>query len=123
VTFHSDVVGRLPEPVEVAVYYTVSEVLTNVVKHAHASEIRLDLVMEHGTLRLSVHDDGIGGADVARGSGLVGLKDRVEALGGDIEVLSPPGGGTSILVHVPAHLPAGSYSGERTDEFSGRRRS
>jgi signal transduction histidine kinase len=108
VALHADGVGRLPEPVEVAVYYTVSEVLTNVVKHARASEIRLDLVLEHHTVRLSIHDDGIGGADLARGSGLVGLKDRVEALGGGIEVLSPAGGGTSILVHLPSHLPANS---------------
>ena len=111
VTLHSDVAGRLPERVEVAVYYTVSEVLTNVVKHARASEIRLDLVIEHGIVRLSIHDDGIGGADLARGSGLVGLKDRVEALGGGIEVLSPAGGGTSVLVHIPLYLSASSCRG------------
>jgi signal transduction histidine kinase len=105
VALNAEVVGRLPERVEVAVYYTVSEVLTNVVKHAHASDVRVDLVMEHRTVRLSIHDDGIGGADLARGSGLVGLKDRVEALGGGIEVRSPPGRGTSVLVHIPLQLP------------------
>ncbi|MDN3358832.1 HAMP domain-containing protein [Actinomadura sp. DC4] len=101
VTLQADVAGRLPESVEVAVYYTVSETLTNVVKHASASEVRVDLVLEHRTVCLSVHDDGRGGADFAGGSGLVGLKDRVEALGGSIEVLSPAGGGTSVLVHIP----------------------
>ncbi|WP_329253782.1 histidine kinase [Actinoallomurus sp. NBC_01490] len=93
--------GRLPERVEVAVYYTVAEALTNVAKHARASEVRVDLILENRTVRLSVHDDGRGGADLTRGSGLVGLKDRVEALGGSIEIISPPGNGTSILVGIP----------------------
>jgi signal transduction histidine kinase len=110
VTLDMDGVGRLPECVEVAVYYTVSEALTNVVKHARASDVRVDVVMEHQTVRLSIHDDGVGGADLARGSGLVGLRDRVEALGGGIEVLSPAGGGTSVLVHLPC-VPAGSCPG------------
>jgi signal transduction histidine kinase len=57
--------------------------------------------MEHRTVRLSIHDDGRGGANLSGGSGLVGLKDRVEALGGIIEVVSPPGGGTSVLVEIP----------------------
>ncbi|GAB2819875.1 hypothetical protein GCM10027176_25280 [Actinoallomurus bryophytorum] len=101
VELSTDVIGRLAERVEVAVYYTVSEALTNVVKHAHASEVRVDLVMEHRTVRLSIHDDGRGGANLSGGSGLVGLKDRVEALGGSIEVVSPAGGGTSVLVEIP----------------------
>jgi signal transduction histidine kinase len=99
-------VGRLPERVEVAVYYTVSEALTNVVKHANASEARVGLVVEHRSVRLSIHDDGRGGAALAGGSGLVGLKDRVEALGGTIEVISPVGAGTSVLVVIPVE-PAG----------------
>jgi signal transduction histidine kinase len=111
VALNAEVVGRLPERVEVALYYTVSEVLTNVVKHAHASDVRVDLVMEHRTVRLAIHDDGIGGADLAGGSGLVGLKDRVEALGGVIEVLSPPGRGTSVLVQIPVQAPADSCHG------------
>jgi signal transduction histidine kinase len=110
VVLNAEAVGRLPERVEVAIYYTVSEALTNVVKHARASEVRLDLLIEHGAVRLSIHDDGIGGADPTRGSGIVGLMDRVEALGGGMEVLSPAGGGTSILVHIPSHLPANSRS-------------
>jgi signal transduction histidine kinase len=101
VELNAGIIGRLAERVEVAVYYTVSEALTNVVKHAHASEVRVDLVMEHQTVRLSIHDDGRGGANLSGGSGLVGLKDRVEALGGTIEVVSPPGGGTSVLVEIP----------------------
>ena len=94
--------GRLPERVEVAVYYTVSEVLTNVIKHAHASEVRIDLDLRDATIRLSMRDDGCGGADLSGGTGLVGLKDRVEALNGHIAVDSPPGGGTSVLVTIPA---------------------
>ncbi len=71
-------------------------------KPAQPADTRVGLVLDHRTVRLSVHDDGRGGADLGGGSGLVGLKDRVEALGGDIEVLSPPGGGTSVLVGIPA---------------------
>jgi signal transduction histidine kinase len=107
VVLEVDVPGRLPERVEVAVYYTVSETLTNVVKHANASEARVDLMVENRTVRLSIHDDGRGGANVGGGSGLVGLKDRVEALGGEIEVVSPPGAGTSVLVQIPVESPPG----------------
>jgi signal transduction histidine kinase len=92
---------RLPERVEVAVYYTVSEALTNVVKHADASEVDVVLTLRNGTVRLSVSDDGHGGADLTGGTGLVGLKDRVEALGGHIAVDSPPGEGTTVLVEIP----------------------
>jgi signal transduction histidine kinase len=106
VRLDADVTERLPERVEVAVYYTVAEALTNVAKHARATEVRVDVALEHRTVRLAVHDDGRGGASLARGSGLVGLKDRVEALGGTIEVLSPYGSGTSILVEIPLE-PAG----------------
>ncbi|MFB9839975.1 GAF domain-containing sensor histidine kinase, partial [Actinoallomurus acaciae] len=98
--------GRLPERVEVAVYYFVAETLTNVAKHARASEAQVDLALEDRTVRVSVHDDGRGGADLTRGSGLVGLKDRVEALGGSIEIISSPGKGTSILAGIPVE-PAG----------------
>ena len=117
VELNADITGRLPESVEVATYYTVSEVLTNVVKHAHASEVRVDLMTEHRTVRLAIHDDGIGGAELGGGSGLVGLKDRVEALGGGIEVLSPVGVGTSVLVHIPLEVPltAVPANGRRRD--------
>jgi signal transduction histidine kinase len=93
--------GRLPEQVEVAVYYVVSEALTNVAKHAQASVVHVDLKVEDSIVRAAIRDDGVGGADSARGSGLLGLKDRVEALDGSIEIASPAGGGTWLLVEIP----------------------
>jgi signal transduction histidine kinase len=96
--------ARLPEPVEVGVYYVVSEALTNVAKHARASVVYVDLETEEDVTTLCVRDDGVGGADPRQGSGLVGLRDRVEALGGRIEISSPPGSGTSLLVRVPRVL-------------------
>jgi len=92
---------RLPERVEVAVYYVASEALTNAAKHAHASVMHLDLEADDTTVQLSIRDDGVGGADPTRGSGLVGLRDRIEALGGNIEITSPAGGGTSLIVRIP----------------------
>jgi signal transduction histidine kinase len=92
---------RLPQAVEVAVYYAVSEALTNTAKHANASGARVDLDVRDGTLQLLIRDDGVGGVDPARGSGIVGLTDRIEALGGTIAVTSPPGGGTSIALELP----------------------
>jgi signal transduction histidine kinase len=92
---------RLPEPIEVAAYYVVSESLANAVKHAKPSRVRVELRVEERTLRLAVHDDGVGGADPSRGSGLVGLRDRVEALGGSIDISSPPGRGTHVVVELP----------------------
>jgi signal transduction histidine kinase len=94
-------VGRLPEPVEVAAYYAVSEALTNAAKHAAASVVHVALEARDTTVTLVIHDDGIGGADPARGSGLVGLRDRIEALGGTLEVTSPPGHGTTVLIELP----------------------
>jgi PAS domain S-box-containing protein len=92
---------RLPEPVEVAAYYIVSEALTNTAKHADASEVHILVEARDGVLRLSIRDDGIGGADPSRGSGLIGLTDRVDALGGTIEVTSPAGKGTTLRVTLP----------------------
>jgi signal transduction histidine kinase len=92
---------RLPEPVEVAAYYVVAEALTNTAKHAHASLIRVDADVVDGHLSVSVQDDGVGGANPARGSGLVGLTDRVEALGGKLTLQSPPDGGTTLRVILP----------------------
>jgi len=92
---------RLPEPVEVAAYYIVSEALTNTAKHAHASAVRVLVEARDGVLRLSIHDDGRGGADPTRGSGLIGLTDRVDALGGTIEVASPSGEGTTLRITLP----------------------
>jgi signal transduction histidine kinase len=92
---------RLPERVEVAVYYLVSEALTNAAKHAHASLVNVDLRVEDGMVRLSIEDDGIGGADPRAGSGLIGLRDRVGALGGTSQIISPTGQGTSLHVGIP----------------------
>jgi signal transduction histidine kinase len=93
--------ARLPEQVEVATYYVVSEALANAAKHAHASVVHVDVPSVDRVLRLRVRDDGAGGADPRRGSGLVGLKDRIEALGGTISVHSPLGAGTSLDVELP----------------------
>ena len=93
--------GRLPERVEVAAYYVVAEALTNVAKHAEASTAHIDVGSRDGVLELCVRDDGVGGADLASGSGLLGLADRIEALGGTMQVLSPKGNGTSLFVTIP----------------------
>ena len=93
--------ARLPERVEVAAYYVVSEALTNAAKHAQASVVHVDAQVVDGAPRLSVRDNGVGGADPVRGSGLVGLKDRIEALGGTITVQSPVGAGTALHVELP----------------------
>ena len=92
---------RLPEAVEVAAYYVVAEALTNAAKHAHASFVRVEAEVIDGDLRVSVQDDGVGGADPARGSGLVGLTDRVEALGGKLSLHSPRSGGTTLQIDLP----------------------
>jgi signal transduction histidine kinase len=92
--------ARLPERIGVTVYQIVSETLTNAARHAHASTVHVDLHTEQ-ILRLSVRDDGVGGADPAGGTGLTGLIDRVEALGGTFEIYSPAGGGTSVRVTLP----------------------
>jgi PAS domain S-box-containing protein len=92
---------RLGAPVEVAAYYVVSEALTNAAKHAKAAVVAVVVAEDGAGLRISVRDDGVGGADFAGGTGLVGLKDRVEALGGRIRVESPRGAGTSIEVELP----------------------
>ena len=85
-----------------AAYYTASEALANTAKHAQASVIDLRVHGDHSVLTLSIRDDGIGGADPSRGTGITGLKDRIEALGGTISVLSPPGHGTTLHVRLPA---------------------
>jgi len=93
--------ARCPEPVEVAAYYVASEALANAMKHAQASRIEMSLATRDGSLLLSVRDDGVGGADPARGSGLAGLTDRVEALSGSIHLHSAAGTGTQITVDLP----------------------
>jgi signal transduction histidine kinase len=93
---------RFEEPVEVAAYYVVSEALTNTAKHAHASRAQVRVSRREGWLDLCVSDDGTGGADASSGSGLTGLVDRVEAIGGTIQIESPPDAGTAIKVRLPA---------------------
>ncbi|HEX4678327.1 MAG TPA: ATP-binding protein, partial [Gaiellaceae bacterium] len=85
-----------------AAYYIASEALTNTAKHAQASVVELHVDRRDGALNLAIRDDGIGGADPGGGSGLIGLQDRVEALGGTISVASPPGHGTALRVVLPA---------------------
>lgn len=97
--------ARLPEPLEVAAYYVVSEALANAAKHAKASEVHVAVDVRDGALRISIRDDGRGGADPTRGSGLVGLADRVDAFGGTIDVASPVGLGTTLCVSLPIGEP------------------
>ncbi|HXO07932.1 MAG TPA: ATP-binding protein, partial [Solirubrobacteraceae bacterium] len=92
---------RLADQVETAAYFVASEALTNAVKHSHATEVRVSLSYSDRCLTLEVADDGIGGAVTAGGSGLRGLADRVEALGGRFTVSSPPGRGTTVRAEVP----------------------
>jgi signal transduction histidine kinase len=96
---------RLPEQVEVAVYYLASEALTNVIKHAGATMVEVELEAAETVVRLTIGDDGIGGARPERGSGLIGLRDRIEALGGRIEIASSDGGGTRLVAEIPLAAP------------------
>ena len=93
--------GGVAESIEVAAYYVVAETLTNTTKHAEASRVDVTVEVRDGCLLVSVRDDGVGGADPAGGSGLVGLKDRIEAFGGTMTVDSPPGGGTTLVAQLP----------------------
>ena len=96
---HAD--RRLPEPVEVSAYYVIAEALTNAARHARASTVTVTVEVAGDVLRVAVSDDGDGGADFARGTGLAGLKDRMEALGGRLFLHSPPGAGTSLRAELP----------------------
>jgi signal transduction histidine kinase len=99
---------RLDQHIEAAGYYIASEAITNAAKYAQASVIDVCADARDGALTLSISDDGVGGADPSRGSGIIGLRDRVEALGGTILVLSPPGQGTTLHVQLPADPMAAS---------------
>ena len=117
VDLHVHVDGRLPEPIETGAYYTVAEALTNTAKYAHASAVTITVDTtdtDPTVLRLTVHDDGVGGADLTRGTGLIGLKDRVEALGGHITVHSPPGEGTTLHARMPLTAARSTASPQRT---------
>jgi signal transduction histidine kinase len=92
---------RLPDRVEVAAYYVVSEALTNILKHAEASAVRVRVQRADGRAVVEIADDGVGGADRAGGTGLRGLADRVDALGGRLRVASPPGRGTVLHAEIP----------------------
>lgn len=96
--------GELPDSVAVAAYYAVSEIVTNTAKHARASAVDVTVTAADGVLHIVARDDGVGGADPERGSGLVGLRDRIEALGGTIEVSSPKGQGTTVTLALPLEL-------------------
>jgi signal transduction histidine kinase len=92
---------HLEERFEETVYHIVSEALTNAAEHADASVVHVDLTIKDECIRLGIRDDGRGGADPNRGSGLFSIKDRVEALGGSLQITSPAGGGTSLLIEIP----------------------
>lgn len=97
--------ARFPEQVEVAAYYVISESLTNAVKHARANVVTVAAEERSGVLELVIRDDGDGGAEPDKGSGLIGLIDRVEAIGGRLTVVSPPGTGTTLSVRLPLAPP------------------
>jgi signal transduction histidine kinase len=92
---------RLSDFAEVAAYYVVAEALTNAAQHARASQVGVDVEIRSGGLHLAIGDDGVGGADTAKGSGLIGLVDRVEACGGAMRIFSDPGAGTSLDARIP----------------------
>jgi signal transduction histidine kinase len=93
--------GRLPAPAETTAYFLICEALQNTVKHARASQATITVAQANGLAVVEVADDGIGGADPAAGSGLRGLADRVEAVGGRLSIQSPPGHGTTVRVELP----------------------
>jgi signal transduction histidine kinase len=101
VTVDMHIEGRLPEPVEVTAYYVASEALTNTIKHAHASAVNITIDVDDRWIALTIRDDGVGGADPSRGSGLIGLDDRVAALGGALAVHSESGAGTVLTAQIP----------------------
>jgi signal transduction histidine kinase len=98
--------ARFSENVEVTAYYVASEALTNALKHADASEVRIDVDVDDRWIVLTVRDDGVGGADPSGGSGLIGLRDRVAALGGALAVDSEPGAGTVLTAQIPVAPPS-----------------
>jgi signal transduction histidine kinase/putative methionine-R-sulfoxide reductase with GAF domain len=102
-----DVPDRLPESIEIAAYYAVSEALANVTKHAQATYVTVEILLTTGWLRATIRDDGVGGAEMGRGSGLTGLVDRVEALGGRLLLKSPSRQGTTVTVTLPLDRAAG----------------
>jgi signal transduction histidine kinase len=96
---------RPPEPIEIAAYYAVAEALTNAAKHAQAGVVDVEVEVSDGDLHIQVHDDGCGGADLAGGTGLIGIKDRIEALNGRVALHSPPDAGTTLRITLPLDRP------------------
>jgi PAS domain S-box-containing protein len=111
VTVDARIDTRLPDPVEVTAYYVASEALTNASKHAQASEVRITVEMDDPWVVVTIRDDGVGGADPSRGSGLIGLDDRVAALGGALTVHSEPGAGTVLTARIPIAAPSADPAG------------
>jgi signal transduction histidine kinase/uncharacterized protein YoaH (UPF0181 family) len=109
VEINIDIVERPPEPLEIATYYVVSEALTNAIRHSHASAISVTVRCDQAGLRATLADNGVGGADAAAGSGLVGLSDRVEALGGHFHLESPLAEGTTISIDLPIAKPSPGF--------------
>jgi len=101
VEFDVAVDGRMPAPVESAAYFTVAEALTNVTKYARASVARVEIARDGDAVLVVVADDGVGGVDLAAGSGLRGLRDRLNAVDGTLEIDSPPGAGTRLTARIP----------------------
>jgi signal transduction histidine kinase len=101
VALHLDIDGRLPESIEVAAYYVVAEALTNAAKHSQAEGVTVRAGFDAGDLRLDIADDGVGGATPGGGSGLIGLKDRIDAVSGRLVVTSPASGGTTVSARIP----------------------
>jgi PAS domain S-box-containing protein len=101
VTLTTTLSQDLPQAIEAAAYYVVAESLTNVAKYAHASEARVDVATEQARVVIEIADDGVGGADVGEGSGLRGLADRLEALGGHLDIRSRTGEGTQVHAEIP----------------------
>jgi signal transduction histidine kinase len=104
VTLDAVIDRRLPDSVEVGAYYVVAEALANAAKHAQASRVTVCARMAREHLQIAVQDDGIGGADPSKGSGLIGLKDRIETLSGTMRVVSRRGSGTSVYVNIPLDI-------------------
>jgi signal transduction histidine kinase len=108
---------RLPDPVEIAAYYTVAEALTNAAKHAGATAVDIEVSVTDGMLNVCVRDNGCGGANFGEGTGLVGLKDRAEALGGRLQLHSVPGAGTVLEITLPLDEPGGGKISHRAEEM------
>ena len=121
VTLDVAIEAELPDAVEVAAYYVTAEARANAAKHARACEVNVRARTVGDNLLLSIRDDGIGGVDSRKGSGIVGHKDRVDALGGTMTVNSPAGTGTIIDVTIPLTMPPANFTRVRSPPRAARR--